>query len=161
MSQLQASSRPEASTPHSRAAGHPTDAAEARLAELYERFRSVLENSLDAAYRRELRTDTYDYVSPVMETVLGVRLEWLRTAPIDAVLARIHPDDRHAVVTAVAAGRRAGRARVEHRFLTDAGEYRWVADHFTVQTDELGRPLFRTGIVRDITEQKLDEQALR
>jgi signal transduction histidine kinase len=46
------------------------------------------------------------------------------------------------------------RGRVEYRFRMGDGRYRWVADHFTVQTDADGTPTYRTGIIRDVTEQK-------
>ncbi|HNT09155.1 PAS domain-containing protein, partial [Methanoculleus sp.] len=37
------------------------------LRESEERFRAVLENSLDSAYRRNLQADCYDYMSPAIE----------------------------------------------------------------------------------------------
>jgi len=135
--------------------------AEAVAAELHERFRSVLENSLDASYRRDLRTDTYDYLSPVIQQVLGVSPEWLQGAPLEAVVERVHPDDQRRVVAAVQEGMRTGRGRVEYRFRTDAGDHRWVADHFTVQSDAEGTPIYRTGTLRDTTERRKQEEAVR
>jgi PAS domain S-box-containing protein len=135
--------------------------AESELAESRERLRAVLENSLDAAYRRDLRTDTYDYLSPIVAQVLGVEADSLRRMPIDAVLDHIHPDDRAGVARALEGGTRDRRGRVEYRFRGEDGRYRWVADHFTVQVADDGAPVFRTGIVRDVGDQKRAEVALR
>ena len=135
--------------------------AEQALRASEERFRSVLENSLDAAYRRDLRTDTYDYLSPVIEQVMGLTSEQMQTMPVDMLVERIHPDDRERVQEAIREGMRLHKGRVEYRFLTNDGQYHWLADHFTVQTDAAGNPLYRGGIVRDVTDQKQAEETLR
>jgi PAS domain S-box-containing protein len=135
--------------------------SEAALAESREQLRAVLENSLDAAYRRRLATDSYDYLSPAIEQVLGIAADRLQSMPVATVLERIHPDDRDTVARAIEEGTRALRGRVEYRFRSDSGEYRWLEDHFTVQPDTAGAPAFRTGIVRDVTAQKMNEAALR
>lgn len=135
--------------------------AEQALAESRERFRAVLEHSQDAAYRRDLRTDDYDYVSPVIEEVLGIDPDELRTMPVEAVVERIHPEDRDRVRHTIADGIRSGTGRIEYRFRMDDGAYRWLADYFTVQHDGQGTAVYRTGIVRDVTAQKQAEQALR
>jgi PAS domain S-box-containing protein len=132
-----------------------------RVRESEERFRGVLEHSLDAPYRRDLQADAYDYVAPSMDQVLGVSPERLAAMGVDEVLERIHPDDRERVTAAMAEGMEVGKGRIEYRFLGDDGRYRWLADHFTVQKDGAGRPAFRTGVVRDVTEKKRSEQALR
>ena len=134
---------------------------EVALVESRERFRAVLDSSLDAAYRRDLRTDSYDYLSPVVEQVLGISPEQMRSMPVEAFLARIHPDDLEGVRRAVEAGMRARRGRVEYRLRGEAGDYRWLADYFTVQADESGAPATRTGIVRDVTDEKRTQEEIR
>lgn len=126
-----------------------------------ERLRAVLENSLDAAYRRDLRMDTYDFVSPRIEAVLGIPAALLLNMPIAAVVARVHPDDRTRVELEMAAGIRSGRGTVDYRFRGDDGEYRWVSDQFSVQFDAAGQPVFRSGSLRDITARKRTEEQLR
>ena len=46
-------------------------AAERRLQESESRLREVLENSLDASYKRNLQTKSYDYLSPVFSRISG------------------------------------------------------------------------------------------
>jgi PAS domain S-box-containing protein len=135
--------------------------AEHELSSSRERLRAVLENALDVAYRRDLRSDTYDYLSPAVRQVLGIDPDAMRTMPLADLIERIHPDDRAAIREAMDTGNRRGRGTVEYRFRGDDGEYRWFADHFTVQTDDDGEPLFRTGTVRDITDRRRDEDTLR
>ena len=135
--------------------------AENALRESQERLRSVLENSLDAAYRRDLRTDTYDYLSPVMEQVMGLSPEQMRNMSVQEIVERIHPEDRERVEETIREGMRSHKGRVEYRFRQDDGQYRWMADHFIVQTAADGLPILRSGTVRDVTEQKQAEAALR
>ena len=135
--------------------------AEMALRESERRFREVLENSLDAAYRRRLQTDTYDYVSPVVKRVFDVEPAVLRAMSLDEFVDRIHPEDREGVRRAVEEGMVVGSARLEYRFRGDDGQYRWLADHFTVQKDQDGKPISLSGIVRDISDLRRAQDALK
>ncbi|MGE5295163.1 MAG: PAS domain-containing protein, partial [Solirubrobacterales bacterium] len=81
-----------------------------------QRFRSVLENSLDAAYRRDVQHSRYDYISPAIERIIGFTPAEMGTFDNDDLLARVHPDDvervRREFVQAIADGTGA----VEYRF---------------------------------------------
>lgn len=134
---------------------------EKALRESEERLRAILENSLDAAYRRNLQTDRYDYMSPVIERILGFTPEEMGAMPTAEALDRTHPDDRATVQEELARASAAGQGILEYRFRTKGGEYRWLADHFTVTRDAQGRSLFRSGVVRDVTERKRAEDTLR
>jgi len=68
-----------------------------QLAESESRFRSVLENSLDAAYRRDIQTDVFDYMSPVIEQITGYLPEEFCVMGTGDILKRIHPDHVDAV----------------------------------------------------------------
>ncbi len=131
------------------------------LRESEARFRSVLESSLDAAYRRDLRTDSYDYMSPVIEQILGFTAEEFSRMSMGDVMARIHPDDAKGLATAISTADRTRTGKLEYRFLAKDGSYRWLADHVTVETDSDGRPRYRYGIIRDITFRKAAEEELR
>ena len=136
------------------------------LRESEERFRFVLENSLDAAYRRNLQTDYYDYMSPAIKHVLGWSVEEMNSMDTETVLRLIHPDDVPGIARELtrtnAQCQTAGRAtgKLEYRLRDKQGVYRWVGDAITVLADAKGAPLYRLGIARDITERKLAEEKL-
>ncbi|WP_332450389.1 PAS domain S-box protein [Methanoculleus sp.] len=134
--------------------------AENALRESEERFRAVLENSLDAAYRRNLQIDRYDYMSPAIEEILGFTPEEMAAMGIEEVMDRIHPDDRPLAEATISDAIASGRGLLVYRFRAKDGEYRWLEDHLTVTCDPAGRPLYRGGIVRDVTGRKEAEKEL-
>ena len=125
------------------------------------RPQAVIEHALDAAYRRDLRTDTYDYFSPALEHVMGITPHEMASMSLDALVERLHPDDRDRVVAAVTATAANQRGRLEYRFRADNGQYRWIADTYAVEVDRHGRPTHRSGILRDVSEQKNAEEQVR
>lgn len=133
--------------------------AEQALRESEERFRSVLESSLDAAYRRDLRTDSYDYMSPVIERLTGFTAEEFSRMPLTEVMERTHPDDCTRVDAELdrIMTSPSGTGMIEYRLQKKDGGYIWLADHLTIIRDIEGHPLYRVGIVRDVTGQKVDQ----
>ncbi len=80
----------------------------------------------------------------------------------EAYLARVHPDDRAQVSETVQdALRNDTPYRTEHRVIWPNGEHRWVAARGTVVRDAQGNPLRMLGVVWDVTDRKLTEQALQ
>lgn len=136
------------------------DALVGALRESEERFRWVIENSLDAAYRRNLQTDRYDYMSPVIKQLTGFSAREMSEMSTDETLDRIHPEDRQLVSEKLAQAFDSGFGTIEYRFRCKDGKYLWFADHFTVTKDQNRKPSFSGGIVRNITKRKLAEQEL-
>lgn len=127
------------------------------------RFRQILENSLSGAYSRNLVTDNYDYLSPAFARLTGYSEEALRSMPIQTYLAHVHPEDVSGVVE-MAENAKPTQNRpfyCEYRFRHRDGEYRWFADLLNVFSDAQGVPLFVYGDVRDITDRKRMEAALK
>jgi len=83
---------------------------------------------------------------------------------VDGVMSRILPDDmaeiKRAIVESISTP--AGLPhQVEYRFKHKDGRYRWFQDRFIVVQDADGQPSAFVGSVRDITERKMAENALR
>ncbi|MGM0452455.1 MAG: sensor domain-containing diguanylate cyclase/phosphohydrolase [Thermodesulfobacteriota bacterium] len=133
------------------------------LADSVNRFRTVLENSRDAAYRRDLDTDAYDYMSPVIEQITGFTAGQFAEMPMEEVIERIHPDERTLLQSRLETVMSAPCASdlIEYRFQCKNGKYRWLSDSLKVVCDGQGRPRYRVGILRDVTERKLMEENLR
>jgi two-component system sensor kinase len=52
-----------------------------------------------------------------------------------------------------------GREEVEYRQRSKNGDYRWLSNHTSLTRDAAGRPTYRNGNIRDITEQKRTQMA--
>lgn len=77
-------------------------------------------------------------------------------------LAAIHPEDRQKVINSTEAHLLYhAKYDVEYRIVNDKGETRWMRSAGRAERDAEGRPIFFRGIVQDISERKLMEQALR
>ena len=135
--------------------------ADKTLRESEARFRSVLDSSRDIIYRLNVQTGRYEYISPSAHSVVGSILEELDEVDIESSLAMIHPDDLRAMRDFVARLEETGEGELEYRQRTRSGEYRWMSNRASLIRDTAGRPLYRNGNIRDITERKQAEDALR
>lgn len=131
------------------------------LTESEERFRSVLDNSLDCIYRFNMRTREYEYISPSCESTIGFSRCELNSHIGELALGEIHQDDLLALREALSRLDGVGQADLLYRQRHRTGEYRWISNHMHQANDELGRPLYRSGNIRDVTESKRAEEALR
>ncbi len=132
-----------------------------RLSE--ERLREVLENSLDASYKRDLKTNEYTYLSPIIMRLSGYTQFEMKTLPLEAVLELMHPDDQAEVRRRLAeaiSGPAGAAWQVEYRFKHKEGRYCWFQDRFTVMCDPRGQAMALIGSVSDVTERKEAEEAL-
>jgi diguanylate cyclase (GGDEF)-like protein/PAS domain S-box-containing protein len=123
-----------------------------RLAEAEERFRTLVQNSSDVVAVADV-AGVFTYISPAVETVLGLLPSHLQGAPATNL---VHPDDRldftaHlAAVTATAEG----QARWEARMDTVADSACWLEFSATNLLSQRGV----TGVVlhiRDVSERRL------
>jgi PAS domain S-box-containing protein len=137
--------------------------AERSLRESEQRFRDVLEHSIDAAYQRDLRRDTYDYISPAIERIAGYTPDEMCSMDLETTLDHIHPNDLPHIQQALPAAlsSRQGEHRLEYRFRHKNGGYVWFQDRFTVLRDEQGQPRFLVGSVENISDRRQAETALR
>ena len=132
------------------------------LKESESRLREVLENSLVASYKRNLETNSYDYLSSVFSRITGYTPDEMKTMPIETVVSFMHPDDATEIKRVIAgsiSGVNGTAYQVEYRFRHKNGEYRWIHDQFTVIRDANGQPHALIGSLSDITDRKQAEKA--
>lgn len=84
-------------------------------------------------------------------------------ATTDDFFSLIQDEDKSKVLEAIVVGQAGtGRYKPEYRIRRrDTGEERWIRTEGMVRCDPSGKPVSRVGIVRDVTEQKRTEEALR
>ncbi|BAR47245.1 MULTISPECIES: GAF domain-containing protein [Methylobacterium] len=81
--------------------------------------------------------------------------------PSTAFEQLIIPEDAHLVSTAATRGNGEAPRDVEYRIRRpDTGELRWIARKGELDYDEAGRPIRFVGVVRDITGQRANRDAL-
>jgi PAS domain S-box-containing protein len=136
--------------------------AEERLRSAEERYRGIVEHVPAAIYLdrcdRSLRSL---YVSPQIEQIAGVTPQaWLEQP--DLWTDMIDPADRDRVLRGYVEAADRGLAWTdEYRMRTGDGRTVWVHDETTILHDEAGRPSMIQGVIFDVTERMLAEQALR
>lgn len=126
-----------------------------------EKLLSLLESSDDALYIRNLKTDCYEYMSPGIEHITGFSAAEMKSMKVVEVMERVHPDDRDIVRGGLERVKRGGKGVVEYRLKGKDGRYRMLCDSIHTHCNPQGEPLFRIGIVRDISERKQMEESLR
>ena len=126
------------------------------------RFQEVLQYSTEAAYKRNVQTATYEYLSPVFLRISGYAPEEMMRWSMAELAGLIHPEDYPSAeqIMRESTNSESGTTfHMEYRFKHKDGQYRWFHDQFTVLRDEAGMLLARVGSVREITEQQRVEAA--
>ncbi|WP_422922921.1 response regulator [Singulisphaera sp. PoT] len=128
--------------------------------ETEERFRQLAENIHEIYWIADATTGRILYVSPAYEEIWGTKIEALYDDPM-AWSSSIHPDDR-ALIQENFIQRAGGNfVSMEYRVVRPDGSIRWVRSRsFAVKPQEGEAPRIG-GLVEDITERKLAEEALR
>ena len=82
--------------------------------------------------------------------------------PVSAFFRAIHPGDRPVVEERLQlAAETGGEFAAEYRVMQQAGDFKWLYARGRCHCDESGNPLRFPGVVFDITERKLADEALR
>ncbi len=124
------------------------------------RFRRLARNAPDIIYRYRLEPEpALDYVSPAVQDITGFTPEELM-ADSQSGMARIHPQDRRMFLDAFAEGAARGEPVVVRMYRKDGGLI-WVEGRNVPIYDKDGRLVAHEGIIRDITQRKLDEQHIQ
>ena len=138
--------------------------SEKALHEVTSRLSEVLENSLDASYKRDLQTNTYEYLSSVFTKITGYSQKEMNILPLEKVLELMHPDDipeTNRIIAEALSGPAGNAYNVTYRFkCKEDGTYRWILDKFTVMHNE-GKPVALIVSVSDITQSKHMEELVK
>lgn len=148
----------------SRLLGVMTDITESKQAEnalrkSEERFRHLVDSTDGIVWEAEAATFVFTSVSNNAERLLGYPVaDWL--AP-GFWASHIHPEDRdQAVQFCAACTGRSEDHEFEYRFIARDGRLVWLRDLVKVVEEE-GKPRWLRGLIVDITERRLAEEALR
>jgi two-component system, cell cycle sensor histidine kinase and response regulator CckA len=121
------------------------------------RLRSILENSVDIVFMLNLTTNSVEYVSPSIETVLGYNTTEFQSARISDFTDTVHPDDRRGMIEVIqsAAAQKGETSRLpglECRMRHKNGDYRWIGIAHSTVFDVAHRAVAIVGNARDITD---------
>ncbi len=135
--------------------------AEHALRTSEERFRTIAVFSRDIVYDFQVKTGKVAWDGAI-EQVTGYLPQEFENVDFNGWAAMVHPDDREEAVRtyleAIAAGEPYFK---QYRFLRKNGGFRWIEEEAYVIKGPDGRPLRYLGIMKDITERKLAEEAVR
>ena len=140
--------------------------AEQAVRESERRFRLLVENVNELIYYNAITQDPPSlqprYASPRVETILGYGQDEFLGKP-SLWLECAHPEDRDLLVGLMAdLLARPSERVVEYRFRHKAtGEYRWLEDRIVPDLGESGTLRGFFGVVRDVSERKRGESAMR
>ena len=131
-----------------------------------EEFRTVLVNSKDVLLKFNFIEDHFEYVSPGLVDILGFEArDWMKGGK-EVALAEVHPDDVDVLQEEVSKfgpdmTEEDYSALLEFRIKNKEGEYKWVNLNQNLVYDQEGKAQAIVANLRDVTQQKELNNALR
>jgi PAS domain S-box-containing protein len=138
-----------------------TDLREAELAlrQSESKFRDVLENSRELLYKFNIKSGSFEYVSPSVLEIQGITVDEYSKGGIELAVSLVHPDDRERIKEQLYCFPTEYSADnilpvVEYRSKCPDGSYRWFSDSRKIVFDKAGIAVSVVGNIRDISEFK-------
>ena len=127
------------------------------------KYRTLVEQIPAITYIAALdEASTTLYVSPQIESLLGLTPADYKANLHGVWLQHLHPDDRERVVAELRHTHTSLKPfDCEYRMLNRGGEIVWFRDKAAVVCDEAGRPLFLQGVMLDVTERRQAEETMQ
>ena len=120
-------------------------------------YRTLLESTRAIPWKIDWASMRFAYIGPQIETLLGWSQDSWQT--VDDWVARMHPEDRDAVVGFCVSQSQAGvDHEADYRALTRDGGYVWIRDVVHVVRDASGEVDSLVGFMFDISERKQAEE---
>lgn len=124
------------------------------------RLRALIEANFDAYYDWHLDAGYHEW-SAQFDALLGLPPGQSFPRHLEAWVDRLDPDEADNVVARLHRSVERGEPYVdEYRLRDDAGNYRLISDRGIVLLDDAGRPSDLVGVMRDITDESLAQNAL-
>jgi PAS domain S-box-containing protein len=121
-------------------------------------FRTLLDDARDVAYRLNVTTRRFDYISPSSMAVLGLTPSECMEESFQGGRTRVHPDDLDMFDKSLDATVRLTPGSIpetlQYRWRHGNGQYRLLNDTRSLIRDLTGRPLAVVGSLRDITDRQ-------
>lgn len=125
------------------------------------RYRVVAEQTGHLVYDYDLASGRIDWAGPIAQ-VTGYNPDEFARDDIRGWEERIHPEDRHRTLQALRKARAMLRKyQIEYRFRRANGGYAYMEEEGVFMADPAGRAHRMLGTMKDISERKRAEQALR
>lgn len=135
---------------------------EKALAESEEKFRLIAENTSDALFIFDGKTQRINYVSPSIKNITGYSAEEENGKGSDEIYQMIHPDDRKVIFDRIfeAIENKQDSLVYTYRMFHKNGNIIWRQDSTRFIYDEFGEFIRSYVVARDITKQKEEELEL-
>jgi PAS domain S-box-containing protein len=130
--------------------------AEEAVRESEEKYRSLVENINDVVFNIDLN-GTITYISPVAETITGYSIDEYKEKNLAEF---IHPEDLSKAISGFERSLKGIKGETEFRAITKDGSYRYMRSSSN-PIFEAGSVVGLTGVITDITEHRLAEEALQ
>lgn len=122
------------------------------------KFKQITETITDVFYLYNIQEKKYEYISPNCLQILGLTQQYFYDGLSSKVV--VHKDDLALVVDANVKIDSGIAYDIEYRIVID-GQIRWIAEKSSPIFNENGKLVRNSGICRDITRKKSNEEKIR